>query len=72
MSYVTVIPRTHVGYELLNNGRGTDCIIKYQKLDFVYAEVFNVNPCKHRDCILLNISFSKVEFRGGFPYLDKL
>ena len=48
-----------------------NCFIKYQTLDFVYAEVLNVNPCKQDDCILL-LTVSKAEFRGQFPYLDKL
>ena len=34
--------------------------------------VLNVNPCKHHDCILLLLTVSKAEFRGQFPYLDKL
>ena len=45
--------------------------VKYQTLDFVYVEVLNVNPCKQRDSILL-LTVSKAEFRGQFPYLEKL
>ena len=35
------------------------------------VEVLNVNPSKHRDCVLL-LTVSKIEFRGQYPYLDKL
>ena len=48
-----------------------NCFIKYQTLDFVYVEVLNVNPLKLRDCVL-SLMDSKAEFRGQFPYLDKL
>ena len=38
---------------------------------FINVEVSHVNPCKHRDSMLL-LTVSKAEFRGQFPYLDKL
>ena len=51
--YLTVIPRTRVGYELLDSGRGAAIISSYptnvsriyQTPDFVYVEVLNVNQC---------------------------
>ena len=62
-----------VGYhKLISNKRECDnCAIKYQTLDFVYVEGLKSQSCKHRDRILL-LAFSKAEFRGQFPYLDKL
>ena len=39
--------------------------------DFVYFKVLNDNPFKHHDCVLL-LAVLKAEFRGQFPYLDKL
>ena len=83
--YITIIPRMLVGYEITdevwstksnhtrisNKREWNNCFIKYQTLNFVYVEVLIVNPCKHRFCILLSI-VSKAEFRGQFPYLDKL
>ena len=62
-----------VGYHKLvsNKHEWNNCFIKYKTLDFVYVEVLNVNPCKHRDCILL-LAVSNAECRGQFAYLDKL
>ena len=42
---------------------------KHLQFDFVYVEDLNVNPFKHRDCILLP-TVSKAEFCDMFPYLD--
>ena len=57
---------------LISNQREwNNCFVKYETLGFVYVEVLNVDPCKHRDCILL-LAVSKAAFRGQFPYLDKL
>ena len=42
-----------------------------QLIDFVCIVVLNINPCNHRDSILY-LTVAKAEFRGQFPYLDKL
>ena len=55
-----------------NKREWNNCFIKYQTLDLVYVEVSNVDPCKHRDSCILLCTVSKAEFRGQFPYLDKL
>ena len=64
-----------VGYQSSYPGNKREwnkCFNKYQTLDFVYVEVLNVNPYKHRECKLL-LTVSKAEqFRGQFPYLDKV
>ena len=57
-----------LSYKLISCKRGwNNCSNKYQALDFVYVEVLNVNPCKHRNSVLL-LTVS----RAQFPYLDKL
>ena len=70
-NFETIIPWMHVGYELLDvrlsyiSSHSTSVSELIVTLGIVYVDVLNVNPCKHRDCMLL-LTVSKAEFFGQF------
>ena len=74
--YLTIIPQTGAGYELLDNGGAGyhNLIISYPTsvIGIIVLFCFSVlRHFKHRDIILL-LTVSKAEFCGYFPYLDEL